>query len=180
MPHQCEKVGMEFFDHARYRFRAHEIIAAAPERIFEVFLDGPSWTRWATPITAVDWTSPFPLEVGATRTVTMRGGLVGLEEFIAWDPPRRMAFRFNEVSRPGVDAFAEDYRVTDLGDGRSLVEWTMVMTPSGPGARAFPLTAPLVGAGVRHMLANLRRYVESGPTLAPLRSGGGRGRSGDG
>jgi len=161
MSEPCEKVGMEFFDHARYCFRAHEVVAATPERIFEVFLDGPAWTRWATPITDVEWTSPFPLEVGSTRTVSMWGGLVGHEEFIAWDPPRRMAFRFNEVSRPGVAAFAEDYRVTDLGEGRSLVEWAMAMVPAGPGARTFPVTAPLMGFGVRHMLANFRRYVES-------------------
>lgn len=161
MSEPCEKVGMEFFDHARYCFRAHEVVAATPERVFEVFLDGPAWTKWATPITGVEWTSPFPLEVGSTRTVTMWGGLVGQEEFIAWDPPRRMAFRFNEVSKPGVAAFAEDYRVTDLGEGRCLVEWAMAMVPAGPGARTFPVTAPLMGFGVRHMLANLRRYVES-------------------
>jgi len=161
----CEKVGPGFFDEARWCFRAHEIVAATPERIFEVFCDGPSWSRWAPPITGVEWTSPFPLEVGSTRTVTMVGDLVGHEEFIVWDPPRRMAFRFNEVSRPGVAAFAEDYRVHDLGDGRSLVEWAMAMVPAGPGARTFPATAPLMGVGLRFMLGRFRRYVESNPVL---------------
>lgn len=161
MSEPCEKVGMEFFDQARYCFRAHEVVAATPERVFEVFLDGPAWTKWATPITGVEWTSPFPLEVGSTRTVSMWGGLEGHEEFIAWDPPRRMAFRFNEVSKPGVAAFAEDYRVTDLGEGRCLVEWAMAMVPAGPSARTFPVMAPLMGLGVRHMLANLRRYLEA-------------------
>jgi hypothetical protein len=161
----CDKVGPEFFDEARWCFRAHEIVAATPERIFEVFCDGPSWSRWAPPITDVEWTSPFPLEVGSTRTVTMVGDLVGHEEFIVWDPPRRMAFRFNEVSRPGVAAFAEDYRVHDLGDGRSLVEWAMAMVPAGPGARTFPATAPLMGVGLRFMLGRFRRYVESNPVL---------------
>lgn len=163
---QCEKVGLEFFEETKWCFRAHEIVAAAPERIFEVFCDGPSWARWALPITDVEWTSPFPLEVGSTRTVSMVGGLVGYEEFIAWDPPRRMAFRFNEVSKPGVAAFAEDYHVHDLGDGRSLVEWSMAMVPDGPGARTFGATAPAMGAGLRFMLGRFRRYVESGPVLS--------------
>lgn len=162
---QCEKVGLEFFDEARWCFRAHEILRASPERVFEVFQDGPSWPRWALPITDVEWTSPFPLEVGSTRTVSMVGGLVGREEFIAWDPPRRMAFRFDEVSRPGVAAFAEDYRVHGLSDGRSLVEWAMAMEPEGAGARTFPATAPLLGAGVRFMLRRFRRYVEGDPVL---------------
>ncbi len=162
---QCDKVGPEIFEKARFCFRAHEIIQATPERIFAVFQDGPSWSRWALPITGVEWTSPFPLEVGSTRTVSMTGGLDGFEEFIVWDPPRRMAFRFNEVSKPGVSAFAEDYRVHDLGDGRSLVEWSMAMEPDGPSARTFPITAPLLGAGVRFMLRRFRRYVESNPAL---------------
>ena len=38
-----------------------------------------------------------------------------------------MAFRFNEASKKGVRAFAEDYQVTELGGGRSSVEWTMAM-----------------------------------------------------
>jgi hypothetical protein len=157
----CEKVGPEYFDDARWCFGAHEIVSATPQRVFEVFEDAPSWSRWVPPITNVEWTSRFPLGVGSTRTVTMVGGLVGYEEFIEWDPPQTMAFRFNEISRPGVAAFAEHYSVYDLGDGRSLVEWRMAMTPAGPGAKVFPLTAPLLGAGVKYMLARFRRYVDS-------------------
>ncbi|MEZ5238737.1 MAG: SRPBCC family protein [Microthrixaceae bacterium] len=171
MTHVCEKVGPEYLDEARWRFDAHEIVAATPERVFDVFRDAAAWPRWAPPITSVEWTCAFPLEVGSTRTVTMVGDLVGHEEFITWDPPREMAFRFNEVSRPGVSAFAERYRVHDLGDGRSLVEWTMAMTPDGPGARVFPLTAPVLGAAVRYMLGRLRRHVESTPAAAASTGG---------
>ena len=39
----------------------------------------------------------------------MRGGIVGYEEFIAWEPGRRMAFRFNEASMDTIKRFAEDY-----------------------------------------------------------------------
>lgn len=162
---QCEKVGLDYFETAPQVHTAHEIVRATPERIFEVFLDGPSWTKWATPITDIEWTSPFPLEVGSTRTVSMVGGLVGYEEFIAWDPPRRMAFRFNEASKEGTEAFAEDYVVTALGDDRSLVEWTMAMTTGGAGAKLSRVTSPIMGFGVRHMLARFRRYVESDPVL---------------
>ena len=116
---QCEKVGPEYFNLARWCFRAHEIVQATPERVFEVFQDADSWTKWAPPITKVEWTSPFPLEVGSTRTVTMLGDMVGYEEFITWDPPHRMAFRFNEVSKPGVGAFASqtDHALPDAPNG---------------------------------------------------------------
>lgn len=166
MAFPCEKVGPEYFEETRWCFSAHEIVSATPERVFEVFSDAASWPRWAPPITKVEWTSPFPLEVGSTRTVTMIGDLVGYEEFIEWDPPHAMAFRFNEISRPGIAAFAEHYRVHDLGDGRSLVEWRMGMTPGEARARTFPLTAPLMGLGVRYMLGRFRRYVDSDPQIA--------------
>ena len=127
---ECERVNLDYFNRAPVRVEAAEVIAASPKRIFDVFLDADSWSRWAWPITGVDWTSPMPLEVGSTRTVWMRGPMVGYEEFIAWEPGRRMAFRFNQTIKGGPSAFAEDYLVTDLRDGRSLVEWTMAMTLS--------------------------------------------------
>ena len=104
----CEKVGLELFEHAPTLHRAGVEIVATPEQVFAAFLDAEAWTKWAMPITGVEWTSDFPLEVGSTRTVHMRGGLTGYEEFIAYDHGKRMAFRFDEVSKEGVEAFAED------------------------------------------------------------------------
>ena len=163
---ECERVGLDYFDLAPVCVTAVELVAASPERIFEVFLDADSWPRWAWPITGVDWTSPMPLEEGSTRTVWMRGPMVGYEEFIAWDPGRRMAFRFNQTIKGGPSAFAEDYLVTDLRDGRSLVEWTMAMTLSGISARFAPVTGQAMGPANRAMLRKFRTYVESNPTLA--------------
>ena len=98
---ECERVNLDYFNRAPVRVEAAEVIAASPKRIFDVFLDADSWSRWAWPITGVDWTSPMPLEVGSTRTVWMRGPMVGYEEFIAWEPGRRMAFRFNQTIKGG-------------------------------------------------------------------------------
>ncbi|MCB1029673.1 MAG: SRPBCC family protein [Microthrixaceae bacterium] len=164
---ECERVGLDYFESAPVSVTATEVVAATPERIFEVFLDADSWSRWAFPITGVDWTSPMPLEVGSTRTVWMRGPMVGHEEFIAWELGRRMAFRFNQTIEGGPSAFAEDYLVTDLRDGRSLVEWTMAMTLTGVSARFARLTGPAMGPVNRAMLRKFRTYVESNPTLAP-------------
>jgi uncharacterized protein YndB with AHSA1/START domain len=161
----CEKVALDYLDSAPVRFTASETISATPEEIFAVFLDGPSWTKWVFAITGVEWTSPFPLEVGSTRTVHMRGGITGYEEFLAWEPGRRMAFRFNEMSKGGADAFAEDYQVTDLGDGTSRLDWVMAMTPAGAGRYTMPVFKPFIAAFIRRTLANFRRYVESHPEL---------------
>jgi hypothetical protein len=157
---QCEHVGLEFLESAPYRFRASEIVRATPEQIFASFEDAEAWKRWVTAITDVEWTSPFPLEVGSTRAVTMTGGVIGYEEFIAWERGRRMAFRFNEVSHPVLRAFAEDYHVVDLRDGTCRVNWTLAMDPIGPGAKSMPLAKPMVGAAIKWMLRRFKADTE--------------------
>ncbi len=105
--YQCEPVGVDFIDSAPFRFVSKVELAIKPEQLFEVFSDETSWPRWATLITNVEWTSPKPYGVGTTRTVTMRGHIVGDEEFIGWEPFSYMAFRFNTSTSNMLSAFAE-------------------------------------------------------------------------
>ncbi len=141
MAFSCEKVGLEFFESAPTLHTARVEIKATPDEVFAVLLDAESWTKWAMPITKVDWTSGFPIEVGSTRTVHMKGDMVGYEEFIAYEHGVRMAFRFNEASKDSIKAFAEDYRVTDLGGGRSRVDWTMAPSVAALVRVAWKLVA---------------------------------------
>jgi len=157
----CRKVGLDFLGSAPARFDAKVEIHATPEEIFDVFEDAHAWTVWAPPITNVEWTSPKPYGVGTTRTVSMMGGLVGYEEFIAWERGKRMAFCFVGASRNNISAFAEDYRVTELGTGKTRVEWTMAMEPVGLGKWTMPLFAPLMRVGLQWMLGRFGRYVEA-------------------
>lgn len=41
----------------------------------------------------------WPRGVGTTRTVDMRGGIIGDEEYLVWKLFTRIAFRFNESRR---------------------------------------------------------------------------------
>lgn len=155
----CREVGLDFFESAPARFVAEVEVRATPEEIFDVFEDAHSWTVWALPITNVEWTSPKPFGVGTTRTVTMYGG-VGKEVFIAWERGTRMAFRFTETSMPNTSAFAEDYHVTDLGDGRARVRWVMAMETTGFSATMLRFTGFLMQWGLQHMLNRFGAYVE--------------------
>ncbi len=157
----CRKVGLAFFDEAPFRFEASVEVEAPPERVFDIFEDARSWPAWVPLIKRVEWTSPKPFGVGTTRTVTMVGGLVADEEFIAWEPGKRMAFYFRATSQKNLVAFAEDYRVTDLGNGRSRIAWRVAMEVSGLNRLAMPLTGPLVGLGLKWMLGRLRRYARA-------------------
>ena len=79
MRFKCEDVGLEFFDEAPTRYVGERGDRGDPRwRCSTYFWTPTSWTRWAWPITEVEWTSGFPIEVGSTRTVYMRGGIIGI------------------------------------------------------------------------------------------------------
>ena len=90
----CKKVGLSYLTQAKHRFYAVEVIKATPDQIFDAFEDPYSWTVWATPIQNVEWTSPKPFQLGTTRTVSMSGGIVGYEEFIAWERGKQYGILF--------------------------------------------------------------------------------------
>lgn len=158
--HPCERVGLDFVDTAPYRFVSTVDLAVTPEQLFEVLADETSWPRWASVITKVTWTSPEPRGVGTTRTVDMRGGITGAEEFLAWEPFTRMAFRFNESSTGSISAFAEDYHVVPTAGGCHLT-WIMALKPNGLAGR-FGLAAgkPVMAWLFQRFLHNLRRYTD--------------------
>lgn len=159
--HACERVDLDFIESAPYRFVSTVDLNITPEQLFEVLADADSWPQWATVITKVTWTSPEPRGVGTTRTVHMRGGIVGDEEFLAWQPHSHMAFRFNEASTGSIAAFAEDYRLVPTPGGCHLT-WVMAMKPNGVAARVgMALGRPVMGWMFQKFLYNLRDYSDS-------------------
>jgi uncharacterized protein YndB with AHSA1/START domain len=160
----CERVDLTFIDtdsvQGRYLFRNSVDLAITPEQLFEVFADAESWPRWVTPMTKVTWTSPEPRGIGTTRTVDVRGGVVVNEEFLAWEPFTRIAFRFNECSTRAFTALAEDYRVEAVPGGCRLT-WIMAVTLAGSARVAMSLVGPLLNLGLRRFLSNLRRYTDA-------------------
>ncbi|WP_198020060.1 SRPBCC family protein [Nocardioides sp. J54] len=157
--HPCEPVGIDFVDTAPHRYANSVELAVTPEQLFEVLADADAWPRWASVITGVEWTTPEPRGAGTRRTVTMRGGLVGDEEFLAWDPPTMMSFRFNESSTRTVRAFAERYDVVPTAEGCRLT-WTLALDVRGPSRLGMPLGRPFLNAVFNRFLRNLRRYTD--------------------
>lgn len=158
--HTCEHVDLSYIETAPFRFVSTIDLAITPEQLFDILADETSWPQWATVITKVEWTSPEPRGVGTTRTVHMRGFIVGHEEFLAWEPFSHMAFRFNEANTGSIAAFAEDYRVVATDTGCHLT-WVMAMTPNGVAATVgMTLARPVMSWLFQRFLHNLRRYTE--------------------
>jgi carbon monoxide dehydrogenase subunit G len=159
-PRPCDHVDDRWIDTAPVRLVNTVDIDATPEQIWAALEDAAAWPRWATVITNVEWTSPQPFGVGTTRTVTMRGGIVGYEEFISWQPYRRLGFRFNEASTNGVRAFAERYTLDPVAGGTRVV-WTMGMAPSGVSKAIVALTRVPMRLMFGRMLRRFGRLVEA-------------------
>ncbi len=161
--HDCERVDPDFSERAAVSVTVEEEIPATPQRIFDIWEDAEAWPRWIDVIGKVTWTSDPPIGEGATRTVEMAGGIVADEEFIVWERPHHMAFRFNSMSRPLLDAFLEQYEVIDVGDDTSVVRWTISMTPRGPGRYAARAVAPAMSMVARRLLRSLATYARANP-----------------
>lgn len=157
--HPCDRVGLEFVDSAPNRFSNSVELNITPEQLFEVLADAESWPRWAKVITDVEWTSPEPRGVGTTRLVTMRGGLLGAEEFLAWDEHTMMAFRFNEASEKRIKAFAERYDVVPTESGCKLT-WTLAMEVTGVARYTLGVSKPVLNATFKRFLKNFRKYTD--------------------
>jgi hypothetical protein len=164
----CERVGLDFIDSAPFRLVSTVDLTITPEHLFEVLDDAESWPQWATAITKVTWTSAQPHGVGTTRTVDMRGGIVGDVgvppacggEFLAWEPYSHMAFRFSEASSGSIAAFAEDYRVVQTPGGCHLT-WVMAMKPKGLAGRiGMTLGRPVMARMFQKFMYNLRDYSD--------------------
>lgn len=163
----CERVDLNFIDDAPFRFVSTVDLVITPEQLFEVLGDAESWPHWVSVITKVAWTSPEPRGVGTTRTVSMRGNIVGDEEFLAWEPFSHMAFRFNQSTSNAISAFAEDYRVVETADGCHLT-WVMAMKPVGLAARlGMELSRPVMGWMFQRFLNNLNRYSKERFSTSP-------------
>lgn len=166
--HACDLVDLAWIDTAPHRFTNSVDLAITPAQLFEVLADATAWPRWARAITAVEWTTSAPRGVGTMRTVSMRGGLVGAEEFLAWDEHTLLAFRFNEASEKRIKAFAERYDVVATAGGCRLT-WTLALEVTGAARVTLAPSRPLLDAGFRWFLRNLRTYTDErfAPAVAP-------------
>lgn len=154
--------GPAVFAAASKRYTTTVELDCTPDQLFDVFEDADSWPLWVPVIRQVEWTSPQPPRVGTTRTVRMVGGLEARERFTAYERGRRMQFVFTSVPTAGVDGFGEDYRVTDLGDGRCRLWWMMALLPApGVAATAMGLTGWVTGLFLRRSARGLAEYVHT-------------------
>ena len=159
--YECRKVDLDFFTDAEILIVSEVTLACSPESLFRCFEDADAWSEWVGVIENVEWTSPKPFKVGTTRSVEMPGGMIAYEEFLAWDAPRHMTFRFNQFSQKFLKAFGEDYKVTDLGNNRCRLVWTVGIEQSGMAGMISPLLKPFIAWHLQRISKSLVKYMEN-------------------
>lgn len=156
----CKAVELDFIRAAPLRYENVVEVDATPEKVFDVFADGESWPRWFPGIRKVVWTTPEPKGVGTTRTVTL-GLATVYEHFLVWDRGKRFTFRFVGASKPLFRAGIEDYRLDDLGGGRTRFTYGVYLDPSLLVRALSPITTRMFGNTFEGGARGLRAYLAS-------------------
>ncbi len=154
-----ESVELPFFTEAPKIIRSEGVIAAPRSAVFARIAEDPAgWGDWFPGFTHDGrWETPPPHGVGSVRSVkAFRTSY--RETVLAWDLNERWAFRIDESSSSAFLAFAEDYRLSDAGDGTRLT-WTVAFRPGSLMKYAAPLAGPMITLVARRVVKGLNRVT---------------------
>lgn len=151
---------LDFVDRAPVVIDARRRLPFAPERVFDVLADATLWPRWIVGMVAAEWTSSPPHGVGSTRRVAL-GPLQVHERFIAWEPPRLLAFTFVEANAPFARAGVERLDLARVDDDATALRYRMALDPSlGPLPDRFAAAFAPVGTAAAPVLRRSLRRLE--------------------
>ncbi|MDM0117760.1 SRPBCC family protein [Variovorax sp. J22R133] len=158
MHFDCHPVDSSFFDTAPMRFRHEVDLDAAPAKVFAIFDDENSWPKWFKAIHKVEWTSPRPHGVGATRTVKMATATI-FEHFFCWEQDRRCSFYLTGMSMPLANALAEDYLLEEVAPGKTHFTYRVAIEPRLPVEAGGPLADLYFDHMFKSACEHLQTYV---------------------
>ena len=155
----CEPFEPSFFENAPQVYVNTVDLPCSAERLFAIFEDPDSWSRWATGIGEVEWTSPKPYRPGTTRTVRFWGGMSVYEDFFVYEPPRQMAFQFYGTTELVWKRFGEHYQVEPTGADSCRLTWTVAYDPAGTFGTIHALVRPTMVLNFKIYMWRLKRYI---------------------
>jgi hypothetical protein len=153
-----EPTDASVFDTATHVFRYQKHFDAAPDVVWASLACDHSLADWGSSVQEVNWTTPRPFGVGATREVVLPLGVSRVREhFFRWDEGAGYSFYAYETNAPLFRRFAEDYVVAPDGTG-TLFSWTVAIDPKSALRLPFQALAPVIRGGFGRMAADGERY----------------------
>jgi carbon monoxide dehydrogenase subunit G len=135
---------------------------APPAAVWEALASDAMWS-WFPPLDRLRWLTARPLGEGAVRTIRVARLFTLEEHFYRWEEGRRATFHVVGVTRPMLNALAEDFLVETTASGGTRLTWTFALDPKLPGARLLGrLAAPLLRAGNRSMISGIHTILPRG------------------
>jgi uncharacterized protein YndB with AHSA1/START domain len=153
-----EPSDVHFLSRAPFEFNNEAVIAAPPERVFEIFATGERQAEWFKDFVEQKWTSSEPHGVGATREVELKMLRVK-ERFFTWEQGKRLSFSIDAITLPIVAQMAEDLQFEPSGKGSTWLRWRAVYTPAPLMRIVHPVARTIFGKMFRASLDGLNRYV---------------------
>ena len=132
---KLRECAVDFVNTARWRFFHRLELPAPPEVVFEVISSSELEREWFPDFVRAEWLTPEPQGVGARRRYEL-SYMTLMEEFIVWEPGKRMAFWISECSLPMLSRCMEYYSLIPTADGGTELLWQVCYDPQ-------PLLRPL-------------------------------------
>jgi hypothetical protein len=135
------------------------VLAAPRAAVFDCIAGDPSgWGNWFPGFSHNGhWDTAPPHGVGSRRTVDAYRSAYR-ETILAWETNERWAFRVDATTSSLFEAFAEDYRLSDTGNGTQL-SWTVAYRPARAMRIAAPLARPVFRMMARRMSERLAAFA---------------------
>lgn len=159
--HQLRAVGLDFLDTAAVRFVYEVELPASPDAVFAAISADPSTWTWFPGLADARYESPAPHGVETTRSVVM-DGIAYRETILAWDEPRRWAYRVDRSSETTFAALAEDWVIEPSGPGATL-QWTFAVEPQPELAELIAAAGDVIGTVFANAMVGLADHLQRDP-----------------
>lgn len=155
---QLHPADMSFVESSPFQLRNRAVIAAPPERVFEIIATGEGQDEWFQDFVACRWTSPPPHGEGATREIELQRMKVK-ERFLVWEPGKRLSFCLYASTLPLVTEMLEDMQLEPVGEKDTLLRWDVHYRPSLGMRLVHPAVRLVFGQMFRASIDGLARYA---------------------
>jgi len=152
-----------YFKSAPHIYKYVQDLPVAPERVWQSLIADGSVAEWTPLLKSIEWTSPRPLGLGATRTVVLPANAVTIHEhFFRWEEGHRYSFYGTEANRPLLGRIAEDYLVEEGPKGCRFT-WTFALEGTKKTKGLVKLLSPGNALAFGRMAHGAQGYFRKNP-----------------